>query len=195
MNDLLGGVWMKRTFIDACSKQTVIVLEDLCRQRFRIVERCLQIAALEFAPVDRAILTRLRHACAPVAAAKEAVYIDSGHASKTEQDRLAGEKTVDLRGDRLVGRGIVERVEIDDVEFVGNPAAVRIGAIVDESAVLERAFDQRVDGSARQDTLQRAHADAVVRRHEVEKGRLRRGRSQGRRPCRQRRCILDMKGM
>jgi len=166
---LLGAQRVKCGLPPAQPQQRAIVVEYAAGMPVRVSECCLERAAVELLAVQGARAPGLCETRLAVAGAEQTVHVDARHASQGEQDRLRSQETAHVDLDVRIGR-IIEEIVKGDVQLVDAGRAVGIGLVRDLSAVSEGAVHQPLHRGLRKDAARRHHADAIVRRNEVEEG-------------------------
>lgn len=165
----------------AGANHVCIAREKSTAEGMRIVEFSAQDRVVEFFAVDGTGLASLAGAVGPVARAEERMDIDSGDTGKNQGHALRTKEPSDF--DVGIGRsrgndvGIVEGVEIVDVEFVRDRVAGLVGFGGDMAAMARREVYEGLEFVRSKTVSGGSDADAVVAGSEVEKGGVLRRRT------------------
>ncbi|MPL99986.1 hypothetical protein SDC9_46209 [bioreactor metagenome] len=141
----------------------------------RVIEPRPQRRIVPAVAVDRPVHAAPRHRLVVVFRRGEGVEIEGRDPLERHHDGLRAQEARDPVA-LLAREGAPHRVEIAAVELVGRLAAARQRPHRHQPAIVAHAVDHRRDFLGRQDALDRAHADAVMARGEVEIGATQRRR-------------------
>src|SRR6266496_932030 len=130
--------------------------------RIWVRDRMDKFLPLKFLTVDRAIMPAALNARQPTSRPDQAVEVNSGHTFHSKQYRVGGNKSIYLKVERLIRIGIVERIEVVDVQLIGTPGSVDIGFVGDQSAIGLDMIDYFFNLYFRQNATQGIQSNPIV---------------------------------
>jgi len=185
---------MKSRLLPPCGEQPPIPGQHCGLSARGLHQRPRQLVAVELAAIDPPRLAGLPDALQVVAVAEQAGEIDAGDAPQGQHQGLSRQEPPYVPR-RVRSVEIGQGVEIRDVQLVRQIASVRAAAGADQTAPSADRCDQSLEPLGGNQTFQRPHADAVVRRREIEKRPAGRGGCERGQPADQRLGVLVQPGV
>jgi len=141
VEDKLVGVRVKGRMGAPHLEHAPHATEDAGAPALVVCEFRLQGGEVEIGAVDAADTAGASDTVVVIPGSEQAVDVDTRHSFERHRDGLGNEETGDLDLDTSVEAGVVQRVEVGDVEFVGSNGTVRVTLVTNISAMITGELD------------------------------------------------------
>ena len=159
-----------------------------------IVQQLRELIVFPDAPVDRAVSTGSGQPLIVVRRTQQTLNVDAGNTFQSKDNGMRADEAIDLILVTPVFR-TRQRIYQADIHFVGACRTVRPRTHGNLAAEAGQCFEQSCLLAFRQQTVGRPHANAIMRRDEVEVGRTTASRRHAHHPGLQVTAIAGQQGV